>query len=81
MRLKLDENMGRREAAPIRLRWSPDSRFFLANGDDNKGRSGLYKIDAQTGEVSAVVPQERAISKDPDCARDGLEESSSSRSG
>ena len=40
---------------PIRLRWSPDGRSLLASAEDNKGRPGLYRIDAQTGEVAPVV--------------------------
>ncbi len=32
------------------LRWSPDGRFLLvATGIDEKGRRGLYRVDAQTG--------------------------------
>ena len=38
-----------------RLRWSPDGRSILASGLDERGRGGLYRIDAQTGDVSPVV--------------------------
>jgi len=38
-----------------RLRWSPDGRSILASGRDERGRGGLYRIDAQTGDVSPVV--------------------------
>jgi Tol biopolymer transport system component len=38
-----------------RLRWSPDGRSILASGLDEKGRGGLYRIDAQTGDASPVV--------------------------
>jgi Tol biopolymer transport system component len=38
-----------------RLRWSPDGRSILANGRDERGRGGLYRIDTQTGGVSPVV--------------------------
>jgi Tol biopolymer transport system component len=38
-----------------RLRWSPDGRSILASGMDERGRGGLYRIDAQTGDVSPVV--------------------------
>jgi Tol biopolymer transport system component len=38
-----------------RLRWSPDGRSILASGADERGRGGLYRIDAQTGDVSPVV--------------------------
>lgn len=43
-----------------RLRWSPDGRSLLANGRNERGRGGLYRIDAQTGEVSAVVQSKGA---------------------
>jgi len=38
--------------------WSPDNRQFIARGADLKGRSGIVKIDATTGEASLVVPNE-----------------------
>ena len=38
-----------------RLRWSPDGRSILASGRDERGRGGLYRIDAQTGDVSPVL--------------------------
>jgi Tol biopolymer transport system component len=38
-----------------RLRWSPDGRSILAGGRDERDRRGLYRIDAQTGDVSAVL--------------------------
>ncbi len=38
-----------------RLRWSPDGRSILAGGRDERDRRGLYRIDAQTGDVSPVV--------------------------
>ncbi|MGH9368706.1 MAG: hypothetical protein ACRD3M_13645, partial [Thermoanaerobaculia bacterium] len=38
-----------------RLRWSPDGLSILANGRDERGRGGLYRIDALTGDVSPVV--------------------------
>jgi Tol biopolymer transport system component len=38
-----------------RLRWFPDGRSILASGADEGGRGGLYRIDAQTGDVSPVV--------------------------
>lgn len=36
-------------------RWSPNSRSFLAQGTDLKGRQAVYRIDAQTGDVEAVA--------------------------
>jgi Tol biopolymer transport system component len=38
-----------------RLRWSPDGQSILAGGRDERDRRGLYRIDAQTGDVSPVV--------------------------
>ncbi len=38
-----------------RLRWSPDGRSILAGGRDERDRRGLYRIDAQTGDVSPSV--------------------------
>jgi len=38
-----------------RLRWSPDGRSILVSGRDERGRGGLYRIDARTGDVSPVV--------------------------
>ena len=37
------------------LRWSPDGRSILVKGKDNKGRWGLYELDAQTGAVTPIV--------------------------
>ncbi|MDP9225068.1 MAG: hypothetical protein M3P18_14710, partial [Actinomycetota bacterium] len=39
-------------------RWSPDGRTFIARDGDLKGRSGIVKIDAATGDGSLVVPNE-----------------------
>jgi Tol biopolymer transport system component len=36
-------------------RWSPDGRSFVTQGTDLKGRQGIYRIDAQSGEVDAIV--------------------------
>ena len=36
-------------------RWSPDGRSFVTEGTDFKGRQGIYRIDAQTGDVEAIV--------------------------
>jgi len=41
--------------------WSPNSGFLLAQGRDRKGpqgRQGLYRINAQSGEVTPAVPGE-----------------------
>lgn len=36
-------------------RWSPDGRALMAPGNDLKGRRALYRIDAQTGDVSVIL--------------------------
>jgi Tol biopolymer transport system component len=40
-------------------RWSPDGRTFIARGSDLKGRSGILRIDATTGETSIVALNEK----------------------
>lgn len=49
------EELHPRMTAISRLRWSPDGRSILAGGRDERDRRGLYRIDAQTGDVSPVV--------------------------
>jgi Tol biopolymer transport system component len=49
------EELHPRMADISRLRWSPDGRSILASGRDERSRGGLYRIDAQTGDVSPVV--------------------------
>ena len=54
------ENGEERELFPelkgiILPRWSPDGRTILLFGMDKKDRSGIYQIDAQTGEVKPIV--------------------------
>jgi Tol biopolymer transport system component len=39
-------------------KWSPDGRTFIARGSDLKGRSGILRIDAITGEARTVVLNE-----------------------
>jgi Tol biopolymer transport system component len=45
-----------------RLRWFPDGRSILVLGFKKKGRWGFYRIDAQTGDVSAMVQDESDVS-------------------
>ncbi len=42
----------------IRACWSPDGHSFLLPGKDNKGRDGVYRIDAQTGDLAPLVRAE-----------------------
>jgi Tol biopolymer transport system component len=49
------EELYPRMTSMSRLRWSPDGRSILASGGNERGRGGLYRIDAQTGDVSPVV--------------------------
>lgn len=39
----------------IGLSWSPDQRYFLVAGEDDKGRHGVFRIDAQSGSVAPVA--------------------------
>jgi Tol biopolymer transport system component len=39
----------------VGVSWSPDQRYFLAAGDDGKGRHGIFRIDGQSGAVSPVA--------------------------
>ena len=41
--------------AVLHPRWSPDGSSFLIVGRDEKGRHGTYQVDAQTGEVTAII--------------------------
>jgi Tol biopolymer transport system component len=38
--------------------WSTDGRMFLARGTDLKGRSGIIRIDASSGDTTLLVPNE-----------------------
>ncbi len=49
------EELYPRMTSMSRLRWSPDGRSILTSGWDERDRRGLYRIDAQTGDISAVV--------------------------
>lgn len=51
-----------REVAPSlahleRVSWSPDGRSLLVSGSDNKGRGGLYVVDATTAAVKPVIAE------------------------
>ena len=36
-------------------RWAPDGRSFAVQGRDAKGRQGIYRVDAETAELSPLV--------------------------
>ncbi len=36
-------------------RWAPDGRSLAVVGTDDKGRRGIHRVDAQTGETSLIV--------------------------
>jgi len=38
--------------------WAPDGRSWISDGRDLKNRSGVYRIDAQTGESTPIVMSE-----------------------
>jgi len=38
--------------------WSPDGRSLLASGRDATGRSGIFRIDVQSGEATTVIAGE-----------------------
>lgn len=40
-------------------RWSPNGQEFVSFGVDLKGRPGVYRIDAQSGDTQLVVPFEK----------------------
>lgn len=36
-------------------RWSPDQRAFLVQGTDDKGRQGIYRVDAMTADLQVIA--------------------------
>ncbi|HSE97867.1 MAG TPA: tetratricopeptide repeat protein [Blastocatellia bacterium] len=52
--------------------WSPDGRFIAVFGYDEKGRSGLHRINVQTGEVRPLIYADARESVDcPNYSSDG----------
>ena len=43
------------------VRWFPDGRSLLTGGRDPKGRLGIYRIDAHTGETAALVQSQSFV--------------------
>jgi len=58
---RLDSDEERELAPPLAhmecVRWSPDGKTLLVRGSDNKGRGGLYLVDAVTGALKPLVTQ------------------------
>jgi Tol biopolymer transport system component len=57
----LDEE--REKVLPLNVRvfdldWAPDSSSVLVFGTDRESRSGFYRVDADTGEISVVLQNE-----------------------
>jgi Tol biopolymer transport system component len=46
-------------------RWIPDGRAISGQGVDRKGRQGIYRIDAQTGDTSPIVLNEPGVYSTP----------------
>jgi Tol biopolymer transport system component len=54
------------------ISWAPDGRSIIAIGLDKENRSGMYKIDVQTGDATSIVQFERGtIIKQPAWSLDG----------
>ena len=53
------------------LRWSPTGQSILVKGKDDKGRYGLYELDAQTGAVTPIVQTTGAGGSRPEYSPDG----------
>jgi Tol biopolymer transport system component len=37
------------------IRWSPDGQYLAVAGRDFKGREGLHRVDAQTGDIALIA--------------------------
>jgi Tol biopolymer transport system component len=54
-----------------RPQWWPDGNSILSTGQDRQGRSGIYRIDAQTGAVSTLIQEEGNNYRWPTLSPDG----------
>ena len=41
----------------VGLSWAPDGRYFAVYGTDLKGRAGVFRIDARSGDIAPIVYQ------------------------
>jgi Tol biopolymer transport system component len=71
MERRLRLNIKRSGASAFQPHWSPDGRFLLAEAEDHTGRRGVYRIDAQTGEVTPIVQAPGCCIEWPVWAHDG----------
>jgi len=53
------------------IRWAADGRSLLTTGQDFKGRTGIFRVDAQSGKLSAILTQDRGGLYSPIESRDG----------
>jgi Tol biopolymer transport system component len=53
-----------------RLSWFPDGKSFLVAGTDENDQTGLFKVDARTGEIALIVTGDSGYHA-PRCSPDG----------
>jgi Tol biopolymer transport system component len=53
------------------IRWSADGRSLLTTGQDPKGRTGIFRVDAQSGKLSVIISQDRGGLYSPAESPDG----------
>lgn len=71
----------REEVFPLNVRvfdldWAPDSSSILVFGTDRESRSGFYRVDANTGEISVTLQNEqpwKGHANSPEFTDDGKE--------
>jgi Tol biopolymer transport system component len=53
------------------IRWSADGQSLIGAGEDFKGTNGVFRINAQTGQTSAILSGDRAGISMPVESNDG----------